>query len=451
MDNKTIEEAILGAVMIDLEAQIEFSNTIQSVVVFEAKEHQIIAQVLLDFIKESKKIDIITVANELKKIGEYANVGGAKKLSSLSTKFSTVAHVDTHIRILLENFLKRSVGQFAQKMLNASLMETEDIFETISKIHDGLDRLLNQVITEDEKTIGQVVEVVSQKWEIHNKSGLAGLSTGINIVDQKTAGLVNSDLIIIAARPGQGKTAFVLSIMRNLAIQGIPTGIFSLEMSNEQLVDRLIIQDSDVFGFKVKRNTLDNFDRERLYQSASRVRNWPLLINDQAGISIRKLKSKALMWKKKYGIKLLVVDYLQLMGGDNKKGQNREGEISEISRALKVLAKDLNIPVIALSQLSRAVEARPNKIPQLSDLRESGAIEQDANIVMFLMRPEYYKMTEPVEFKGINYAVDGLCIVEIAKNRDGDVGAFPVKFSGPIMKFLDYETTSATFEQPLTF
>jgi replicative DNA helicase len=218
--------------------------------------------------------------------------------------------------------------------------------------------------------------------------------------------------------------------------------MFSLEMSSEQLIERLISQDSDVFAYKLKRNLLDNYDRERLYTSASRVRKWPLQINDQAGLNIRKLRTKALMWKKKFDIKLLVIDYLQLMSGQNKNGQNREGEIAEISRGLKILAKDLNIPIIALSQLSRAVESRPTKMPQLSDLRESGSIEQDANLVIFLMRPEYYKMTESVEFDNDSYSVENLCIVDIAKFRDGDTSTFPVKFNGPLMKFSDYSKSN---------
>jgi replicative DNA helicase len=301
---------------------------------------------------------------------------------------------------------------------------------------------MKQVITEEERAIDSVVYQVSQKWEEHNKSGLAGLSTGIKIVDEKTGGLVDTDLIILAARPGQGKTAFVLSIIRNLSLANVPTGMFSLEMSSEQLIERLISQDSDVFAYKLKRNLLDNYDRERLYTSASRVRKWPLQINDQAGLNIRKLRTKALMWKKKFDIKLLVIDYLQLMSGQNKNGQNREGEIAEISRGLKILAKDLNIPIIALSQLSRAVESRPTKMPQLSDLRESGSIEQDANLVIFLMRPEYYKMTESVEFDNDSYSVENLCIVDIAKFRDGDTSTFPVKFNGPLMKFSDYSKSN---------
>jgi replicative DNA helicase len=324
------------------------------------------------------------------------------------------------------------------KLLNCSLSETDDVFDTVAKIHDGLDDLMKQVITEDERTIQTVVYDVSQKWQEHNATGLAGLSTGIKIVDEKTGGLVDTDLIILAARPGQGKTAFVLSILRNLSIANVATGMFSLEMSSDQLIERMISQDSDVFAYKIKRNILENYDRERLYSSANRVRNWPLQINDEAGLNIRKLRSKALMWKKKFGIKLLVVDYLQLMAGQNKKGQNREGEIAEISRGLKVLAKDLNIPIIALSQLSRAVESRPSKMPQLSDLRESGSIEQDANMVIFLMRPEYYKMTESVDFDNDSYPVKDLCIVDIAKFRDGDTSTFPVKFNGPLMKFSDY-------------
>jgi replicative DNA helicase len=438
MENQIIEEIVLGSVLLDKEAQIEFSNRIQSVNVFESEDHRIIAQIFFDFIKDSKKIDIVTIAHELKSLGHYKKVGGAKKLSLLSQKVASTAHIEVHISILLENFLKREIGQIGARLINSSISETDDVFDTVAKIHDGLDDLMKQVITEDERTIQTVVYDVSQKWQEHNATGLAGLSTGIKIVDEKTGGLVDTDLIILAARPGQGKTAFVLSILRNLSIANVPTGMFSLEMSSEQLIERMISQDSDVFAFKIKRNILDNYDRERLYSSANRVRNWPLQINDEAGLNIRKLRSKALMWKKKFGIKLLVVDYLQLMSGQNKKGQNREGEIAEISRGLKVLAKDLNIPIIALSQLSRAVESRPSKMPQLADLRESGSIEQDANMVIFLMRPEYYKMTESVDFDNDSYPVKDLCIVDIAKFRDGDTSTFPVKFNGPLMKFSDY-------------
>lgn len=442
MEKQIIEEIVLGSVLLDKEAQIEFSNRIQSVNVFELENHRILAGIFLNFIKDSKKIDLITIAHELKSTGQYKSIGGAKKLTQLSEKVSSSAHIEVHISILLENFLKREIGQMGAKLLNCSLSETDDVFDIVAKIHDRLDDLMKQVITEDEVTIAKVVYDVSQKWQEHNKTGLAGLSTGINIVDEKTGGLVDTDLIILAARPGQGKTAFVLSIIRNLSIAGIPTGMFSLEMSSEQLIERLISQDSDVFAFKLKRNILDNYDRERLYTSANRVRNWPFQINDEAGLNIRKLRSKALMWKKKFGIKLLVVDYLQLMSGQNKKGQNREGEIAEISRGLKVLAKDLNIPIIALSQLSRAVESRSSKMPQLSDLRESGSIEQDANLVIFLMRPEYYKMTESVEFDSDSYDVKDLCIVDIAKFRDGDTSTFPVKFNGPTMKFSDYSKST---------
>lgn len=442
MENQIIEEIVLGSVLLDKEAQIEFSNRIQSVNVFQSEDHRILAQIFFDFIKDSKKIDIVTIAHELKTLGHYKKVGGAKKLSLLSQKVASTAHIEAHISILLENFLKREIGQIGAKLINSSISETDDVFETVAKIHDGLDNLMKQVITDEERAIDSVVYQVSQKWEEHNKSGLAGLSTGIKIVDEKTGGLVDTDLIILAARPGQGKTAFVLSIIRNLSLANVPTGMFSLEMSSEQLIERLISQDSDVFAYKLKRNLLDNYDRERLYTSASRVRKWPLQINDQAGLNIRKLRTKALMWKKKFDIKLLVIDYLQLMSGQNKNGQNREGEIAEISRGLKILAKDLNIPIIALSQLSRAVESRPTKMPQLSDLRESGSIEQDANLVIFLMRPEYYKMTESVEFDNDSYSVENLCIVDIAKFRDGDTSTFPVKFNGPLMKFSDYSKSN---------
>jgi len=277
----------------------------------------------------------------------------------------------------------------------------------------------------------------AEKWLIQGSGGMAGASYGIPVIDTATGGLVDTDLIVVAARPGQGKTAFVLSIMRNFCLRGDGVGIFSLEMGRSQLVQRLLSQQASVWASKIRKNDLDGFDRQRLYAAKTQMGKWPLQINDNAGISLRRLKTKALMWKKKFGIKLLVVDYLQLMGGDGKK-QNREGEISEISRGLKVLAKDLKIPIIALSQLSREVEKRPSKMPQLSDLRESGAIEQDADQVFFLMRPAYYKMDGEMEINGASYECDNLCILDIAKFRAGATGQIPLRFDGPTMRFADF-------------
>lgn len=439
-DQQNLEEIILGSILIDSDARIEFTNLIQTLDVFTVPENRKIAETVRALNDGHGKIDIVTVCEHLKKSGELKSIGGAKKIAGLTSKVSSAAHFDIHIRFLLENYLKRGVGRFAQQLIQTSISETTDAFESIAMVQVGLENLVNQAVSDVEKPFAETLNQRSKKWLNTDSPKLAGLSTGIHALDEAIGGLVDTDLIVIAARPGQGKTAFVLSILRNLVKQNIPVGMFSLEMPEEQLIDRLVSQESDVFNIKIRKNDLNHFDRERLGFAKVRMEPWPIYISDRAGITLRQLKTKAFRWKKKHGIQLLIVDYLQLMSGDSKKS-NREGEISEISRGLKVLAKDLKIPVIALSQLSREVEKRPNKMPQLSDLRESGAIEQDADIVGFLMRPEHYKMTENIEFAGgISLPVENLCIFDIAKFRAGDTTTIPLKFYGPTMKFSDFNS-----------
>lgn len=436
-----IEQVVLGAMLLDGGAVIEFFNLIQTLDVFENSENKSVAGAMKSLYDRNEKIDVITVVNELRKSGEYKKAGGAKYVAELSSKISSAAHFETHIRILLEMYMKRGTAVFAQQLLSGALSDTDDVFERVAMVQNGLDSLLNQSLVTDEQTIAGILDEEAQKWMTENISGLAGMSYGIPDLDAATGGLVDTDLIIIAARPGQGKTAFVLSVMRNLCLKNQPVGIFSLEMSRNQLIQRLISQQSDVWAAKIRSNKLDNFDRPRLFSAKETMSKWPLYINDNAGISLRRLKTKAIMWKKKFGIKLLVVDYLQLMSGDSRKG-NREGEISEISRGLKHLAKDLKIPVIALSQLSREVEKRPGKMPQLSDLRESGSIEQDADQVFFLMRPAYYRMDGDMEIEGKNYATEDLCVLDVAKFRAGATGQVALRFNGPLMKFSDYNAPS---------
>ena len=431
-----IEQNILGSMFIDQSCIVEFFNLIQTLEVFSDRQNFLIAESIKRQYDKGDLIDITTIAKDLQKNGTLKEAGGSKYIVSISSRISSTAHFEIHTRLLLEAYMKKGVARFSQHLLSIALSETSDVFEQVAIVQTGLESLLNQSIIADEQPIGEILIEESLKWQQENKSGMAGISTGIIKVDEAIGGLVETDLIVLGARPGQGKTAFALSILRNLCKQNIPCGIFSLEMGRSQLVQRLISQESDVFAYKIRNNDLDNFDRQRLFKAMDEVKNWPIQINDNAGITIRQLKTKATLWKKKYGIKFLVVDYLQLMSGDTKR-QNREGEISEISRGLKVLAKDLKIPIMALSQLSRSVESRTTKIPQLSDLRESGAIEQDADTVLFLMRPEYYKISE-MEIDGTNQSTEGLCLLEVAKFRPGNVGQYGIRFNGPLMKFTNY-------------
>jgi len=380
----------------------------------------------------------------VKKSGLYKNMGGGKTLAECAGKVSSAAHFSIHIRYLLEAYLKRGIGSFAQQLLTSSVNDVDDVFERVAKVQTGLENLVNQVIVKDEKSISETLREIREKWEVENVSGLAGTPTGLNTLDAATGGLVDTDLIVLGARPGQGKTAFLMSLIQSYCKRGIPVGMFSLEMGQIQLVQRLLSLESDVFAYKIRNDKYDTYDRQRLSDASVRIDNWPLFINDEAGMTLRRLRTRAHIWKKQHGIKLLCVDYLQLMSSDTKKG-NRESEISEISRGLKILAKDLQIPIIALSQLSRAVESRPDKMPQLSDLRESGAIEQDADSIWFLMRPGYYSQfrdspTTTVEES--EYSTEDLCILSIAKFRAGETKLLPLKWNSNLMKFSDYETST---------
>jgi replicative DNA helicase len=439
-----LEQIILGSVILDKDAQIEFFALVQSSNVFTEDKHKIICNALKSLYDQNKPIDLLTIAEWVKKSGHYKNMGGGKTLAQLVTKISSAAHFSIHIRILLEAYLKRGIGTFAQQLLTSSVNDVDDVFERVSKVQTGLENLINQVVIKDEKSISETLGEIREKWQIENVSGLAGIPTGINALDAATGGLVDSDLIVMGARPGQGKTAFVMSLLQSYAKRNIPVGMFSLEMGQTQLVQRLLSLESDVFAYKIRNDKYDHYDRQRLHEASLRIEKWPLFINDEAGMTLRRLKTKAHIWKKEHGIKLLCVDYLQLMSSDTKKF-NRESEISEISRGLKILAKDLNIPIIALSQLSRAVESRPDKMPQLSDLRESGAIEQDADSIWFLMRPGYYSQfrdSPTTNVEGKEYATENLCILSIAKFRAGETKLLPLKWDSNLMKFSDYETTT---------
>ena len=439
-----LEQVILGSVLIDKDAQIEFFALVHNCEMFTEEKHRIVCQALKSLYDQNKPIDIVTVAEWAKKAGRYKNMEGGKTLAQLASKVSSASHFSIHIRIFLESFVKRSIGTFGQQLISSSVNDVDDVFERVSKVQTGLENIVNQVIIKDEKSISETLREIREKWEIENISGLAGIASGLNTLDAATGGFVDTDLIVVGARPGQGKTALIMSLIQSYCKRGLPVGMFSLEMGQVQLVQRLLSLESDVFAYKIRNDKYEPYDRQRLYDASARIDKWPLHINDEAGMTLRRLRTRAHLWKKEHGIKLLCVDYLQLMSSDTKKF-NRESEISEISRGLKILAKDLNIPIIALSQLSRAVESRPDKMPQLSDLRESGAIEQDADSIWFLMRPGYYSQfrdSPTTNVEGTEYPTDNLCILSIAKFRAGETKLLPLKWDSNLMKFSDYETTT---------
>jgi replicative DNA helicase len=442
MNNESLEKAVLAALILSPHIAPDFFSICQTPHLFYEEPNKVVAEAIKALYDRGDKIDLITVVSELKKTGGHKMANSAY-VAGIVKDISTAANWEAHTRILLEMYMKRELYNLAVMAVGKAQNESIDIFEELSAFEKGLHSILNQSISMDEDTISNLVTKEAERWEIDNLHGIAGHRTGIDRMDEAMGGLVPSDLVIIAARPGQGKTALILSVIRNLCKQKLPVGIFSLEMSSSQLTQRILSQESGVFASKIRNNDLNKLDKEALYRAAGSISSWPIYINDQAGIKLSRLKAKATIWKKKYKIQALFVDYLQLITTDSKKNGTRENEISEISRGLKVLAKDLQIPVIALSQLSRSVEQRPNKLPQLSDLRESGSIEQDADSVLFIMRPEYYKMNE-YEVNGQSISSDGLCILEAAKLRHGAVGTYAIRFNPGIMQFTNYGTPYAT-------
>jgi replicative DNA helicase len=290
-----------------------------------------------------------------------------------------------------------------------------------------------------EKMMEDIIMSINYTRDMAQKGGLLGFNTGFEELNNTLCGWVKPDLVIVAARPGMGKTAFMLSSIYQLAcLDIVPVAVFSLEMSSEQLVERLESIGSQLPLKWLRMNTLDTTQRKVLLKTDDLLLTSPIHIEDMGGISVTQLRAKATILKQKYGIKVIFIDYLQLMSGTGKSNQNREQEVSYISRSLKALAKELEVPIIALSQLSRRVEERGDKMPQLSDLRESGSIEQDSDAVLMLMRPSYYEMTESIEIGGKEYDPSDLVILKVEKNRHGQCVNIPLRFKGETMTFTDY-------------
>jgi len=390
-------------------------------------------------------VDMISTVHDLKTNNSFQSIGGAGGLAKIVSAPTHFGHAENHARILLEMYIRRAATNMARELLIKANEDDVDVFAHIASMQTETEKLLQNAIGGGEQTFDDVMEDTEKKWLKGSNNGLSGHSTGLAELDRICGGLTNGELTIVGARPGQGKTALVVSLIRNLAKQGIPCGIFSLEMSKHELAQRLVSQESQVFAFKIKSGELSDWEKTTLNATKNKMKGWNIRIFDEGEMNLRKLRSRAIMWQRKFGIKVLFIDYLQLMSGSDRKGNSRENDIAEISRGLKILARELNIPVVALSQLSRRVEERPDKMPQLSDLRESGSIEQDADCVWFLMRPDYYKMTGQVEISGKSYDLANVCIIDQAKMRSGNTGQIALKFDGPLMRMSNYDNGSNGF------
>lgn len=437
-----LEEAILGAMLIDKKG-VDDVIDILNPEVFYKKQHQLIYQAIFELFNESEAIDLLTVAEQLRKNGNLEAVGGEFYLINLTQRVSSSANVEFHARIILQKFIKRKLIEISSEIIEDAYDDTRDVFDSLDSAEQKLYEVTQGNLKRSSEAAGDlVIKALKKIQDLSNKTdGFSGVPSGFTKLDQLTSGWQASDLIIVAARPGMGKTALTLSMARNIAVgQGIPVAFFSLEMSSVQLITRLISSETGLSSEKLRTGKLEEHEWYVLNTKVKDLEKAPLFIDDTPSISIFDLRAKARRLSTQHGIQLIIIDYLQLMTAGGSKGVgNREQEISTISRNLKALAKELNIPVIALSQLSRNVESRPGqqKRPQLSDLRESGAIEQDADIVSFIYRPEYYKITEWDDESGTPTAGQAEFIV--AKHRNGGLDSIRLKFEGHLGRFANLE------------
>ena len=426
------EQAILGSMLTDKDAVISAIEVLKEDD-FYREDNKLIYSAILNLYNRAEPIDIITVKAELEAMGKFEQVGGLEYLAELPEKVPTTANSSKYIKIVQEKSTLRNLIKTANEIIELGYDPTEDVED----IMEGAEKkIFNIMQNKNQKGYSAMKDILvdsfTQLEELYNrKQHITGVPTGFADLDYKTAGFHSSDLILIAARPAMGKSAFALNIATNAAVRAkVPVAIFSLEMSKEQMVNRILCSEAMVDSNKVRTGKLEEDDWTKLAEAIGPLSEAEIYIDDTPGISVMEIRAKCRKLKLEKNIGMVVIDYLQLVQGSNKRNGSREQEISEISRSLKILAKEIGVPVVALSQLSRAVEQRPDHRPMLSDLRESGAIEQDADIVMFLYRDDYYN--EDSDKKGIAEVI-------IAKHRGGSTGSVELLWLGSYTKFVNLE------------
>jgi len=438
---KDLEEAVLGAIMLEkgaFDAVVEILKP----ECFYVESHQRIYKAMQGLSHKSQPIDILTVVEELKTREELDIVGGPYYVTKLTNAVVSSANIEAHSRIILQKFIQRELIRISGEIIGDAYEDSTDVFDLLDDAESKLFEITNNHLRKNFDSIDTVLVKTIQRIEDlrHKNEDISGVPSGFKSLDRITYGWQPTDLIILAARPSVGKTAFALNLARSAALHPTkPTSVafFSLEMSAGQLVQRILSAESEIWLEKISRGKLEEHEMKQLYaKGIQRLATAPIFIDDTAALNIFELRAKCRRLKNKHNVGLIIIDYLQLMSGtgENRNG-NREQEISRISRDLKGLAKELQIPIIALSQLSRALESRKegNKMPQLSDLRESGAIEQDADLVMFLYRPEYYDITA----NEMGEANKGETHVRIAKHRNGSLETIKLRALLHIQKFID--------------
>ena len=433
---RELEEAVLGALMLEKDAYSVISEILKPESFYDPS-HQLIYDSIQGLAMQQKPVDVLTVAEELKRRGELETAGGAVYIAELSEKVGSAAHIEYHALIIAQKHMARELIAFSSDVSQQAFDETVDVDDLMQETEGRLFEISQRNVKKDVIQINPVIREAMNNIQLaaQRKDGMSGLPTGFTELDRLTSGWQKSDLVIIAARPAMGKTAFVLSMAKNIALDfKQPVGVFSLEMSNVQIVNRLIVNVCQIKGESIKSGLLLVDEWERLEKNHKLLYNAPIYIDDTPSLSVFELRTKARRLVREHGAQALIIDYLQLMNASGMSFGSREQEVSMISRSLKGLAKELNIPIIALSQLNRGVEARQGvegKRPQLADLRESGAIEQDADIVCFIHRPEYYRITEDEQ----GNSLVGIAEIIVAKHRNGPTGIARMQFDNEYARF----------------
>ncbi len=436
-----LEEAVLGASMLEKDTFAQVLEIIQSEECFYLDAHQKIYSAMRRLFDKGTPVDLLTITEELRKTNELEIIGGAYYLTRLTMSVLSSAHVEAHARIVMEKFIQRELIRISGAVIGDAYEDSTDVFDLLDKAESSLYEITDKHLRKNFKSLQDVlVKTMNEIDENRNKTDdITGVPSGFTGLDRLTAGWQKTDLIILAARPSVGKTAFALNLAMNASMNAakqFPVAVFSLEMGAGQIVKRMLSAVSEVHMEAITRGKMAEHEFIQMSQRMTKLAQAKIFIDDQAALNIFELRAKARRLKQKHDIQLIIIDYLQLMQASVEKGGNREQEISKISRDLKALAKELEVPIIALSQLNRSVETRKeSKIPQLSDLRESGAIEQDADLVMFLYRPEYHGITNDA----MGETIEGETHIHIAKHRNGSTGMEKVRFIKEYQKFVDME------------
>ncbi len=433
-----LEEDVLGAIMLEKDAYSIVSDILRPEC-FYKETHVKIFTAVVDLAIKQEPIDMHTVTEQLRKNGQLDEVGGAYYITMLTAKVASAAHIEFHARIIAQKYLARELIRVSSEIQSKAFDERTDVDDLMQEAEGMLFKVSQQNVKKDVVQINPIIDEAIKRIQAaaNRPEGLSGVQTGFHVLDKVTSGWQRSDLIIIAARPAMGKTAFVLSMTKNIAVDyNTPVAMFSLEMSNVQLVNRLLMNVCEIEGEKIKNGQLAPYEWEQLDYRLKKLIDAPIYLDDTPSLSVFELRTKARRLVKEHNVKILLIDYLQLMNASGMNFGSREQEVSMISRSLKGLAKELDIPIIALSQLNRSVEGRAGnegKRPQLSDLRESGAIEQDADMVCFIHRPEYYKITEDPQGNSLL----GIAEIIIAKHRNGATSDVQLRFKGQYAKFMN--------------